>query len=156
LTGRLLSEKEVRALTSHVVGKYFAEWFPEPEAERSARERVEEARLHIGKASQIIAEMQIDLSHQTERLDQVLSEIEEKKELSERYQRLAETNQEQFAAFRGELEGAVRQELVAQSEQGKGLRRLASVLIWLLTLVAGAALGAYFREIVAWMQGIIV
>lgn len=34
--------------------------------------------------------------------------------------------------------------------QGKTPRRLASAFLWLLTLVLGAALGAYFKEIVAW------
>lgn len=48
------------------------------------------------------------------------------------------------------MESALRQELVAQSERGKTTRQIASFMLWLLTLILGAALGAYFKEIIAW------
>ena len=156
LSGRLFTDAEIRGITSHAVGKYLKDWFPEPEKEQAARERVEEARHHIGQASEIIAGMQADLSQQTEQLDALLHEIEEKKSLAERYGRLAETNEKQFAAFREEIEATLREELIRQSEQGKAMRRAASIAIWTATLVAGAALGTYFKDIVQWVQAIAV
>lgn len=155
LTGKLFTESQIRSITTHAVGKYFAEWLPEPEKDKAARERVEEAQGHIAKASSIIAGMQQELAAQTEQLDKLLSEIEEKKKLADQYAQLGKTNQEQFSAFRKEMEEVLRQELIAQSEQGKRLRQAASTVIWLVTLVLGAALGTYFREVLTWLKIIV-
>ena len=49
----------------------------------------------------------------------------------------------------------LRDELTQQSEQGKTLRRIVSISIWLFTLIIGAALGAYFIDIVLWVKKVI-
>src|SRR6202044_2307868 len=85
VTGKLFTEAQIRTVTSHAVGKYFAEFLPEPHKDRAARARVEEAREHIASASAIIAEMQQELGSQTEQLDKLLAEVDEKKKLAERY-----------------------------------------------------------------------
>jgi hypothetical protein len=149
-TGRLFTDDQIRSVAGHAVGKYFADLLPEPSDDRSARERVDEARTHIAKATEIIGDLQGELSTQTQQLDQVLAEIEEKKVLALRYETLATTGKEQFAALKTEMEAALRQELFAQSERGKTTRRLASFFLWLLTLILGAALGTYFKEIITW------
>lgn len=154
ITGRLFTDSEIRALSTHAVGKYFSDLLPEPKYERAARERVEEARTHIARASQIVTQLQIELGSQTQQLDAVLKELEEKKQLAQKYETLAHTSQEQFAAFKAEMEATLRQELVAQSERGKGLRRVASAILWFVTLVLGAALGAYFKDILGWLQSV--
>jgi DNA repair ATPase RecN len=150
VTGRLFTDAQIKQVAGHAVGKYLADLLPEPADQRAARERVEEARTHISKASQIIGQLQAELGTQTEQLDRVLAEIEEKKKLAERYEALARTGQDQFAAFKAEMEAALRQELASQSERGKTMRRLASAFLWLVTLILGAALGTYFKELVAW------
>lgn len=155
LTGRLFTESQIREITSHTIGRYFAELFPEPAAERRARERVEEAREHITEASNIITAMKTDLESQTAQLDKLLHEIEEKKNMAERYERLSTTNQESWNAFRKEMEDALRKELFVHSEQGKTMRRVGSFVFWFVTLVLGAALGAYFTDIVAWVKNVI-
>jgi len=94
--------------------------------------------------------MQSDLNSQTAHLDQLLTEIEEKKKLAERYQNLAEISQEKFEAFRLEMEETLRKEIIAQSDKGKRARQIASFLIWFFTLILGAALGTYFKDIVTW------
>ena len=152
VSGKLFTEDQVRAVSSHAVGKYFADLLPEPAEDRTARERVEEARSHIGKASSIIAAMQSELSTQTTQLDALLGEIEEKKKMADQYAQLAATSREQFSALRKEMEEVLRQELVAQSEKGKRVRQLASSIIWVLTLVLGAALGTYFKEVLVWIK----
>jgi hypothetical protein len=152
VTGKLFTDAQIRSLASHAVGKYFVDWLPEPKEQRTARERVEEARQHIGKASSIITAMQSELSTQSTELDKLLVEIEEKKKLAQQYAHLAATNQEQFAAFRKEMEDVLRSELMAQSEEGKRLRQSVSFAIWFVTLVLGAALGAYFKEVLAWAK----
>jgi hypothetical protein len=154
VTGRLFTDAQIRQVSTHAVGKYFADLLPEPADERAARERVEEARVHIAKASEIITQLQTELGSQTQQLDKVLAEIEEKKLLASRYEALAKTGQEQFAAFKSEMEAALRQELTTQSEQGRTLRRVASGLLWLVTLVLGAAFGSYFKEVLAWLRTI--
>lgn len=154
ITGRLFTEAQIRQVATHAVGQYFAELLPEPADDRAARQRVEEARGHIEQASAIISQLQSELGSQTQQLDKVLAEIEEKKQLAMKYEALAKTGQEQFAAFKSEMEDALRQELTAQSEKGKTVRRLASGLLWLITLVLGAALGTYFKEVLAWLRAL--
>lgn len=153
-TGRLFTEAQIKSVSANAIGKYFADFLPEPKDERAARERVEEARDHIAKATQIIASLQSELGTQTLQLDAVLKELEEKKQLAQQYQTLATVGQEQFAALRAQMESALRQELLAQSEKGKRLRRVASAILWLVTLVLGAALGTYFKEVVQWLRTI--
>ncbi len=155
VTGRLFNDDQIRAVAKSAIGKYFADWLPEPADERTARERVEEARLHIGKASSIITQMQQELSQQSTQLDKLLVEVEEKKKLAEQYGHLAATNQQQFSAFRSEIEELLRKELVAQAERGRRLRQAASFAIWLFTLVLGAWLGTYFKEVLAWAKALV-
>ena len=154
VTGQLFTDREIRAFSTHTVGKYFSDWLPEPQEEKIARKRVEAAREHIREASTIITAMQIELVEQTQKLDLLLEEIEEKKVLAERYTQLVNTNQAQFAAFRQEMEESLRKQLIAQSKQGRRLRQAASAIISLITLLTGAALGAYFKDIVQWAQKI--
>jgi len=104
---------------------------------------VELLRLHIKEAAEIIVSLQEDLEKQAHQLEALAKEIEEKKKLADRYSILATTNQESFAAFKAELEETIRKELIAQSEKGKRIRRLASFIVWFITLVMGAALGTY-------------
>jgi DNA repair exonuclease SbcCD ATPase subunit len=152
ITGRLFTDKQIRQVSKHAVGKYFADLLPEPADERQARERVEEARNHIHRASEIISQLQIELGSQTQQLDLLLAEIEDKKQLAQRYEVLAKAGQDQFAAFKAEMEDALRQELTTQSERGKVARRLASAFWSVITLILGAALGTYFKEVLAWLS----
>ena len=154
VSGRLLTETQIKAASAHAVGKYFADFLPEPKDERAARERVEEAQGHISKATAIIGQLQAELGSQTQQLDTVLKELDEKKKLAHRYSVLAATGQEQFSAFKAEMESALRAELHMQSEKGRRLRRTASAILWIMTLVLGAALGAYFKEVVSWLRTI--
>ncbi|PTP58487.1 hypothetical protein CWO01_22570 [Vibrio splendidus] len=150
VTGQLFTEKQVQLITKHAVGRHLAEFFSEDESEKNARERVEEARTHIAKAGDIISHMQTELELQTGQLDTLLSEIELKKEQAHKFAELAATNEAKFSAFKDQMAESLKAELVAQSNEGKNLRRAASAFIWLLTLVAGAALGTYFKVIVQW------
>jgi hypothetical protein len=154
LTGQLFTETQIHKITSQTTGQCFAELFPEPKDEQRARERVEEARGHIKKASALITGMKSGLELQAVHLDKLLQEVEEKKNMAEGYERLAKTHQEEWDAFRNEMETALRKELISQSEQGKTMRRVASSIIWLATLIIGVALGAYLKEIVDWTKGI--
>lgn len=156
VTGKLFTDAQIRAVASHAVGKYFIELLPEQSDERSARERVSEARDHIAKASAIITGMQAELGSQTQQLEILLAEVDEKKKLAEKYETLANTNQQQFSAFKSEMENSLRRELISQSEKGRVLRRIASAILWLLTLILGAALGTYFKEIIGWFRAFVV
>jgi len=148
LTGRLFTDDQIKSITAGAVGKYFADFFPTSKDEQEAQQKVEAARKHISAASGIILEMQESLESQYQNLDHLLTEIEEKKKLAERYETLAKTNQQEFAAFREEMEESLRRELVEQAARGRRLRQVASLALWVITLVAGAALGAYFKDIV--------
>lgn len=153
VSGKLLTNEQISGVTGNVVGKYFADWFPISQEEATSKERVDRARDHISQATRIIAGLQDDLEVQASQLDTLAREIEEKKTLAERYAMLAKTNQETFAAFKAEMEQALRQELVTQANAGKRLRQVASFVVWLVTLVLGAALGAYLPKIVTLVRG---
>lgn len=68
ITGRLFTEEQIRSITSDAIGKHFADLFPTPEEQRTARERIDQARLHIEGAGNIIAQMQQELSVQSQQL----------------------------------------------------------------------------------------
>jgi hypothetical protein len=96
--------------------------------------------------------MQQDLETQEQRLGHIITELEDKKQLAERYQILANTEQKAFQAFWKEMEEALRKELTEQASKGKHFRQVASFIVWFITLVAGAAIGAYFKEILIWFK----
>jgi hypothetical protein len=118
-TGKLLTEAQVQTLTKSIVGKYFSDWLPTPQREAEAEERISAARIHITEATKIISGLQDDLEKQANQLDLLAKEIDEKKQIAERYAILAQTNQDALAAFKVEMEETVRKELSAQAEKGK-------------------------------------
>lgn len=152
ITGRLYTDEQIKSVTSGAVGKYFAEFFPTPKEEIAAQERVGAARRHIEAANSIIRDMQEDLEMQDRKLGSLLAEVEQKRQLADRYQALAHTNQAVLEAFQAEMRDALRDELLDQDGRGKRIRQLASAVIWLSTLVIGAGLGAYFKELVTWFH----
>jgi hypothetical protein len=155
VTGKLLTEEQIKTLSKNAVGKYLAEWLPTPADEAEAQERVTQARHHITQASSIISSLHDDLERQATNLETLAAEIEEKRKLAERYALLADTNREAFAALRTEMEDALRKELVAQANKGKRVRQIASLIIWLVTLISGAALGVYFPRLVALLRTLV-
>jgi DNA repair ATPase RecN len=145
LTGKLLTESQIQSVSKHVVGKYFADLLPTSENEAEAEERISSARMHITEASNIISSLQGDLERQADQLEFLAKEIDQKKQIAERYAVLAQTNQDAFSAFKTEMEETLRKELNAQNEKGKTIRRTVSFASWLIALVAGAFLGAWFQ-----------
>jgi hypothetical protein len=49
------------------------------------------------------------------------------------------------SGFKTEMEETLRKELNSQNEKGKTIRRTVSFVSWLIALVAGAFLGAWFQ-----------
>lgn len=145
LTGKLLTESQIQSVSKHVVGRYFSDLLPTSENEAEAEERIASARMHITEASSIIASFQGDLERQADQLEFLAKEIDQKKQIAERYAVLAQTNQDTFSAFKTEMEETLRKELNAQNEKGKTIRRTVSFASWLIALVAGAFLGAWFQ-----------
>lgn len=155
VTGKLLTERQIRGVTENVIGKHFIGFFPPPVEEVEAKRRVELAREHISAASTIILKLQHDLASQADELEKIAKEIEEKRSIADRYAALASANQRMVQAFRVEMEEAIREELVAQAKKGQGIRRALAFTGWLLTLILGAALGTYFEEAVEFLRALI-
>lgn len=145
LTGKLLAPDQIQNISKNVVGKYFIDFLPSSKEEVEAEKRVEAARSHITEANRLISGLQTDLEEQAQRLNLIQKEILEKQELVNRYSTLAEAKQETVTAFKTEMEEAIRKELIAQSEKGKQLRRVLGILLWVVTLILGAFLGAYIQ-----------
>jgi flagellar biosynthesis chaperone FliJ len=154
ITGKLLTEEQIQSISKNTIGSYFTDWLPTPKEEADAKRRVEQARMHISEASGIISGLQDELNQQAQQLDQIIRDIEEKKKQADHYEVLAKTNKEAFDAFKTEMETSLREELIAQAEKGKRLRQAVSFMIWLITLILGAALGAYFIPIINYIRGV--
>lgn len=147
LTGQLFTQKQIKDITEHAVGRYFKDLFPET-AYLDRSEKIAIAQNNISTASNIIAELKLDLDAQVETLNQLLEEIKEKQDVAQQYEELAKTNKDAARAVRAEIENSIRHELEIQSNKNRNIRRISSIIIWLLTLIAGGALGAYFKDIV--------
>jgi hypothetical protein len=154
ITGKLLTEEQIQSISKNTIGSYFTDWLPTPKEEADAKRRVELARMYISEASGIISGLQDELNQQAQQLDQIIRDIEEKKKQADHYDVLAKTNKEAFDAFKAEMEKTLREQLIAQAEKGKRLRQAVSFVIWLVTLVLGAALGAYFIPIINYIRGV--
>lgn len=154
LTGNLLTEDQIKSISSHAVGRHFADLFPENMERQSQQQRLQQAQLHIEGASSIIGDMNSELESQKETLNALISEIEQKKSHAQKYAELAKTNEVAAAAIKDELETAVRAELTRSSQEGRWARRSFSAVLWIATLIAGAALGNHFEEMVALMASL--
>lgn len=148
MTGNLLSDEQIRKISSNVVGSYFADFLPRTKSEVAAAEKVDQARLHITEAANIISSLQVDLENQAEQLDKIVTDIEEKKKVADRYSTLVQTNEKTMAAIRAEMEEVFRHELTAQNQRGKRLRLVTNFVVWVFTLV----LGAYLPQIVQYVR----
>lgn len=152
ITGRLFTDDQIRDLTGSVAGRFLQAYLPEPAEEAAAGERVEAVRHHIAEANRLIGTLKDELDTQVGQLAVLEQTIDEKRLLASRYEALATANEAQAAAFRAEIEQTIRRELESQANRGKRLRQFASAVVWVVTLVLGAALGAYFTAIVAWAK----
>jgi hypothetical protein len=101
ITGRLFTDDQIRAVTSNVVGKYFADWLPKVGADKAAHDRVEEARSHIEMASSIITAMQGELNAQTGQLDKLLVEIEGRRNLRSGTRNWRQRTRSRYPQFKG-------------------------------------------------------
>lgn len=151
ITGSLYTDDQIKSITKGATGKYLKEFVPETREDTFSKNRAESARNHIEAASTIIRDMQEDLEAQDKQLCTILETINEKQKLADRYQTLADTNKEAFDAFRIEMEEALRKELVEQANNGKRTRQLVTFIIWLFTLIGGAVLSTYFKDIIVWV-----
>ncbi|MBU1041489.1 MAG: hypothetical protein KKF77_10370 [Proteobacteria bacterium] len=156
ITGRLFSDDQIRSITKGTIGRLVSDYFPSSCDDKAAHDRVEEAKDHLNAANVILSSMQTELSTQVEKLNQVISDIDEKKKIAERYDAIAATNKDQVEAYKAELGEIIRAEIEIQSNKDRGLRRAVSVAVWVITLVAGATLGTYFKEIVVWVKSLML
>jgi hypothetical protein len=148
ISGKLLAEEQIKRISRNVVGKYFTDFLPTPKDEAEVTEQVQSAHQHITGATHIISNLQKKLETQVQQLDRMVKDIEEKRQLADHYTTLAQSNRQLFDAFRKEMEDSVKIQLRSELEKGKRVRQIASVIVWLATLIAGAALGAYFIPLV--------
>lgn len=110
LSGRLLTSDQIGGITSTIVGKYFADWFPEPEEEVEARRQIQLAQHHLVQAQSIIADLRKEAEEQAKQLEGLEAALHQKKELAEHYAALAAAGQDTSRAFRSEMETVIRQE----------------------------------------------
>lgn len=155
VTGRLLTDEQINSVTQNTVGAFFRDWFPISEEEVELKERVEEARLHIVEAGQIMADLQIELDEKTRQLDHISREVKERRRIATHYKTITGLRQEEFAAIKTEIEKSLRKELQAEAKKGRRIRQTLAAVMWFVTLIAGTALGEYFSEIIRWLRSLV-
>lgn len=151
LTGQLFTEDQIKLITKHSLGQHLEALFPDNQEELDRANRISIAQDHILNASKIMAEMRVELDAQAQATDLLAAEIKQKKQLAKEYAALADSNQDAASAMRMEIEQSINQELKRQSLQGRTTRRIASAILWSITLILGAALGAYFPDVVSYV-----
>ncbi len=150
ITGRLFTQKQIGDIAKSVISISFSPDAPDPADPTAAQERFDEARVHFAKANAIITDMQEELTQQSNKLGELHVEVATQKNLAAEYGRLAALSKEDSSAVRGAFEEAVRNGIAAEAEKGRTSRRIASAIWAVVTLVGGAWLGAYFKEIPSW------
>ena len=145
-----MTRNQLKNILKHAAGQYFKELFSET-AHLDRSEKIEIPQENIQRASNIIVELKAGLDAQAATLNKLMK-MDEKQGTAQRYAAFAETNKEAELAIRVEIESAMREELVAQSSKNKAIRILFSLIIWVVTISLGAALGSYFKEIVTFFS----
>jgi hypothetical protein len=154
VSGSLFSATQIRSISVSAAGLGVRFVFPGGEVDENLGEKIEQARAHIASASGIVHELSEGLETRAKALDELIARVEEKKKEADHFSAIADANAATLAAFRSEIELAIRTELEARDKQGRLIRQLASAIVWIVTLILGAALGAYFLPIVAWAQSL--
>jgi chromosome segregation ATPase len=146
-TGRLLSQKQIEAISSSLAGKLFSDLLPQPDERRRAQSRIEQAQRHIADASQIVADLKLELDEQVAQLQALAADIELKRAKAEEYSVLLKADEPTVRAMRTQMEEAVRHELEQQFFRGRRLRQVLATIGWLVTLAIGSAVGSHWPEI---------
>lgn len=110
-------------------------------AERRAptiSDRAADATKALTHASQIIGELETELANHKNRLDEVVVQIETKRMEANHWANLASFNEQQVAALTAEVERRLREQIRAEQKRNIGWRRVATFVIWLITLILGA------------------
>ena len=152
ISGRILSEDQIKRISNDAIGKHFKDFLPIAEKDQTNQDRVEKAQESIARASGIIGEIKKDLDDQTRQLNEMLVKAETKKQQVEKYSALATMAESQAKAVREELTNTIRNELEAHTKKGRRVRQLVSLAAWLATLILGAALSSYFKDIWVWAR----
>ncbi|MFT5646799.1 MAG: hypothetical protein ACI976_001484 [Aureispira sp.] len=152
ITGDLFTENQINKITSTTIGKHFADFFPEPKHNLEAKKRIEVAKEHIVSANEIILDIQSELNRQDKQLTELVSDIEEKKKLAQKYNELASISENKFALFKTEMEESLKEQLELKSKEGRRMRQFVQFFIWIITLILGAVLGTFFLDIIDFIK----
>jgi hypothetical protein len=151
VTGRILTDTQIRSISSSLVGQLFSDWLAEPKDQREIRQRVDAARDHMANATRILADLKSELDEKSSQLDKLAADVEAQRKKAEEYSILAQANASTVQAIRTQIEASVRQELENQTKRGRKLRQAISVSSWVISLLVGAALGAHWTKVEEWL-----
>lgn len=134
-----------------VVNQVVRDLLARPQAEDDIRARAAAASNHLAEAGAILSELQRELTSRNDELSQLLASIEERREEAEHWKKLASVNEDLAQSLTREIERRVREQMRLELERNKTIRRIASFLVWLLTLFLGAIIGVWVQ--VLWQRG---
>lgn len=148
LTGRLLSEEQISKLSDGAFAPLLKTYLPAKRDRRDLSAKVEAALGHMDAAGQIIEELQKELELKKADLDSVSVDLKAKQQLVQDQEAALKVSEEQLKGMRGVFTNAIR----AEANRGARTRRLVALLMWLITLLAGAWAGANYQSWVAWWE----
>lgn len=104
------------------------------------------ASSHLTEASEILAELQIEMKQRNEDLENLLSDIDGKRVEADRLGRIADMKQEEIEAITTEIENRIGEQLRQALEKNKTRRRILSCVVWVITLFAGGTVGFLIQK----------
>ncbi len=124
------------------------------EEQEDIRTRAQLASDHLSQAGVILADLQSELDRRSGELDSLLNLIDSRRAEAEHWAEVAATNEKQASALIQEIESRVGKKVQEKLEERKVRRRVSGILLWVLTLVAGALIGAIVQQ--WWQTGDII
>jgi hypothetical protein len=112
----------------------------------ASEKKIIRARDYISRAENIIVDVKKEIEDENLKFVEVIEAIEEKKRLAERYVELAKTSEGQIAEFKDEMEKTLRKDLIKQTNSDNIIRQVVQIVLSLLILAGGIAIGYYLKE----------
>jgi hypothetical protein len=112
-------------------------------------DRAKEAASQLENAGKIIQDLQKELHTRGLELDQLMELITDRKNEAIHWANQATKSEELAKSFNRELEIRIREQLRAELDRGKRKRQVLGMVIWVITLIAGAVAGVVAQQ---WWQ----
>lgn len=143
-----LSEEAIKALISSAIHDSIRDW-AKSQKPIDITEKSKIAQVHLSEAINIVKELQNEIGNYNHLLSQIAESVDEKKQVAEHWERLANINQEVAQALTQEIESRVSRQIRNELDRDKRKKQIISALFYVLAIFLGAIAGYYVPQ---WIQ----